>query len=88
MTQQELFAQLDTKPSWGRVELKDLINKLSGEITAFYRNIINPSCQENVTIDRHALSIASGYKTSDEDYHNITKRQGTNIQVYTRNFKK
>lgn len=32
------------------------------KVTAFYHNILNPSCSDHVTIDRHAIKAAIGKK--------------------------
>jgi hypothetical protein len=57
------------------VKGRDIPTILHGKkITAFYYNIINPKCHQNVTIDRHALSIALRFKTSEEEHH-LTTRQ-------------
>lgn len=49
---------------------------LRGEkIVSFYKNIKYPDSSDNITIDRHALSIALGRKISEEDYQGMTKKQ-------------
>ena len=49
---------------------------LSGnKITSFFLNILRPHDSTFITIDRHALSIALGYKINPEDYQGITKNQ-------------
>jgi hypothetical protein len=49
---------------------------LSGnKITSFYVNIMHPDKTTEVTIDRHALSIALGRWITDEDYAGITDSQ-------------
>lgn len=45
------------------------------KISAFYLNILYPNKANNVTIDRHALSVALGYWVSDEDYAGMTAGQ-------------
>lgn len=45
----------------GTADIKDIPAILNGnKITNFYSNIINPSCNTRVTIDRHAIMIAMG----------------------------
>jgi hypothetical protein len=42
-------------------DIKDIPTILNGnKITDFYSNIINPTCKNRVTIDRHAIMIAMG----------------------------
>jgi hypothetical protein len=49
---------------------------LSGnKITSFYVNIMHPDKTTEVTIDRHALSIALGRWITDEDYAGMTDLQ-------------
>lgn len=49
---------------------------LRGEkIVSFYKNIKYPHDSDNITIDRHALSIALGKKISEADYQGMTKKQ-------------
>ena len=49
---------------------------LSGnKITSFYVNIMHPDKTTEVTIDRHALSIALGIWITDEDYAGMTDLQ-------------
>ena len=51
-------------------------NILSGnKITSFYLNIMYPDRISEVTIDRHALSIALGYWITEEDYAGMTDAQ-------------
>ena len=45
------------------------------KISAFYLNIKYPNLANNLTIDRHALSIALGYWTTNEDYQGMTAHQ-------------
>jgi hypothetical protein len=53
-----------------------ILSILNGrKISAFYLNIKHPDVANNVTIDRHALSIALGYWTTDEDYQGMTATQ-------------
>jgi hypothetical protein len=53
-----------------------ILSILNGrKISAFYLNIKYPNVANNVTIDRHALSIALGYWTNDEDYQGMTASQ-------------
>lgn len=53
---------------------EDICQVLKGrKITSFYLNILGD--RQVVTVDRHALSIALGYKTSDSDYHGMTQAQ-------------
>jgi hypothetical protein len=54
----------------------DILKVLNGrKITSFYLNIRYPDKAINLTIDRHALSVALGYWTSDSDYTGLTTRQ-------------
>lgn len=53
-----------------------ILDILNGrKISAFYLNIKYPNLANNLTIDRHALSIALGYWTTDEDYQGMTATQ-------------
>jgi hypothetical protein len=45
------------------------------KITAFCKNILHPNNGENITIDRHALSIATGIVCTDDFYQGMTKIQ-------------
>ena len=58
---------------------QDLIKKVLGgnKTSAFFDNILNYETSELVTIDRHALSIALGFKLSNEQFkrHSMTKNQ-------------
>jgi len=56
--------------------IENICRILNGnKIVSFFLNIIgNDNRDQTVTIDRHALSIALGYKTNDEDY-SITPNQ-------------
>lgn len=55
---------------------ESILNILNGnKISAFYLNIKYYNKATNVTIDRHALSIALGYKTSESDYSGMTLKQ-------------
>lgn len=51
----------------------DILN--GNKIKAFYTNIMYPQLNSEITIDRHALSIALGYWVTDEDYQGMTKKQ-------------
>lgn len=51
----------------------DILN--GNKISAFYLNIRYPEKANNVTIDRHALSIALGRKITDADYQGMTGKQ-------------
>jgi hypothetical protein len=54
------------------------------KISSFYLNIKYPNKANNVTIDRHALSIALGYWVTDEDYRGMTANQyNFFVQCYT-----
>lgn len=60
-----------------------ILDILNGEkIKAFYDNILNPTKSNLVTIDRHALSIALGFKLSNDQYktHTPTKKQNAFFQ--------
>lgn len=53
-----------------------ILDILNGrKISAFYLNIKYPNRANHITIDRHALSIALGYWTTDEDYAGMTAKQ-------------
>lgn len=53
----------------------NILKILNGKkISAFYLNIKYPDTSDRITIDRHALSIALGYKIKDEEY-TMTKLQ-------------
>ena len=53
-----------------------ILSILNGrKISSFYLNIKYPKVSDNITIDRHALSIALGYWTNDEDYQGMTATQ-------------
>jgi hypothetical protein len=45
------------------------------KISSFYLNIRYPQKAENVTIDRHALSVALGKWITEDDYRGITHKQ-------------
>ncbi|MCB0444870.1 MAG: hypothetical protein KDC68_04305 [Gelidibacter sp.] len=87
----EIAYDLITTGDCGHMELfkqkaKDILNSsgtdeeigsiLRGEkIVSFYKNIKYPDSSDNITIDRHALSISLGKKISEEEYRGITKNQ-------------
>lgn len=55
---------------------EEILAILNGrKISAFYLNIMYPNKANNVTIDRHALSVALGYWVTDDDYSGITANQ-------------
>jgi len=55
---------------------KSILGILRGsKISSFYLNIMYPNNSENVTIDRHALSVSLGKWITDEDYRGMTKVQ-------------
>ncbi len=55
---------------------EEILDILKGnKISAFYLNIMYPDKAETVTIDRHALSVALGRWTTDEDYSGMTTQQ-------------
>lgn len=55
---------------------EQILSILNGrKISAFYLNIAYPNKANNVTIDRHALSVALGYWVTDEDYRGMTANQ-------------
>ena len=58
---------------------KELIEKVLGgkKTSAFFENIFYYNTSKLVTIDRHALSIALGFKLSNEQFksHSMTKAQ-------------
>lgn len=65
---------LDIMDSDGSDEsILDILN--GRKISAFYLNIKYPNKANNVTIDRHALSVALGYRTTDQDYAGMTANQ-------------
>jgi len=45
------------------------------KIVAFFINMLHPHKADNVTIDRHALSVSLKRWVREEDYSGITKRQ-------------
>lgn len=54
----------------------DVVQILNGrKIVSFFTNILHPDKSVNVTIDRHALSVALGYWVSDDEYSGMTKNQ-------------
>lgn len=54
----------------------EILSILNGnKITSFYQNIKYPQSSDYLTIDRHALSIALGYWTSEDDYTGMTTNQ-------------
>ena len=55
---------------------KNILEILKGrKISSFFMNILYPDNAEIVTIDRHALSVALGYRINNETYQGITKNQ-------------
>jgi hypothetical protein len=53
-----------------------ILGMLGGQkICSFYLNILYPNSAQNITIDRHALSISLGYWITEEDYRGITPNQ-------------
>jgi hypothetical protein len=53
-----------------------ILDILNGrKISSFYLNIRYPDKANNVTIDRHALSIALGHKITDKEYQGMTAKQ-------------
>ena len=74
-------------------DIKDIPAILNGnKITDFYSNIINPTCDNRVTIDRHAIMIAmGGVHLSKEDLislSNTNKRYTAIADAYRRAAKK
>ena len=53
--------------------IKDILR--GRKIISFYDNIMYPNTSREVTIDRHALSIALGWWIKDEDYAGMTDKQ-------------
>lgn len=50
-------------------------NVIGGEkVTSFYRNIMSSGMDTGVTIDRHAIDVASGKRHSDDDRPVLGKR--------------
>lgn len=59
----------------------EVANILKGpKVTAFYYNILDPEKDTFITIDRHALSIAVGYKMSDLEISAVTRNQNKFFQ--------
>lgn len=55
---------------------KDVLVILNGrKISSFFINILRPDDSNNVTIDRHALTVATGIVTTDKFYSGMTKIQ-------------
>lgn len=55
---------------------EDVVRILNGrKIVAFFLNILHPNDPSRVTIDRHALTIATGIICTDEFYSGMTKSQ-------------
>lgn len=54
-------------------EILDILN--GRKISSFYLNIRYPDKSNNITIDRHALSIALGHKVTDIEYSGLTAKQ-------------
>ncbi len=55
---------------------EDALTILNGrKITSFFLNILHPNRIEAVTIDRHALTIATGIVVTDQFYAGMTKNQ-------------
>lgn len=55
---------------------KEILSILNGnKISAFYINIRYPQRKTEVTIDRHALSVALGQWIREEDYAGMTSKQ-------------
>lgn len=53
-----------------------ILEVLSGQkICAFYLNIMYPNSAQNITIDRHALSISLGHWITEEEYRSMTPNQ-------------
>ena len=54
----------------------DVLGILRGrKICSFYLNILFPEQKDEVTIDRHALSVALGHWITDEEYRGMTANQ-------------
>jgi hypothetical protein len=45
----------------------DVIGKGSPKVKSFYQSIVDPDCDADPVIDRHAFDIAVGEQTGDED---------------------
>lgn len=55
---------------------EDVVTILSGrKIVSFFLNILHPNDPSRVTIDRHALTVATGIVCTDEFYRGMTKSQ-------------
>jgi hypothetical protein len=58
------------------ISYEQVLEILNGrKISSFFINILHPDKSTNVTIDRHALSVALDYWVSDEEYSGMTKKQ-------------
>lgn len=63
-------------------EILDILN--GNKIQSFYLNIMYYDKADYVTIDRHALSIALGYRVEESDYKGMTSVQyAFFVQCYT-----
>ena len=76
-----------------KCDIADIPAVLNGnKITDFYSNIINPTCDTRVTIDRHAIMIAmGGVHISQSDLaklSNTDKRYSAIAEAYRRAAKK
>ena len=57
-------------------DVNDIVDILNGnKIISFFLNILNPETSKNITIDRHALSVALGYRVKDKDLKSLTNNQ-------------
>lgn len=57
-------------------DVNDIVNILNGnKIISFFLNILNPETSKNITIDRHAISVALGYRVKDKDLKSLTNNQ-------------
>ena len=71
----------DNIKSWVTIdnEIKDTLHELKilrgQKIISFYTNIRHPHKNKEVTIDRHALSIALSKWIKEEDYAGMTGKQ-------------
>ncbi len=66
---------------WDGKEIEKVLN--GPKITAFYRCIINPWCNESVCVDRHAFKVARGIKKGGSKA--LTPKQVRDTQQAYRN---
>ena len=55
---------------------EEVLTILSGQKTrSFYLNILHPAKSEHITIDRHALTVATKILTTDQNFQALTRNQ-------------